>query len=95
MLIARSCPRGYSRVNHPREGSCGRYSPLDAVLALALVPTGASAAPAERACLGQFHSGAAQALGGVGDFASTIAKAFHPLEQTLSYEATTCDVLFD
>jgi hypothetical protein len=66
-----------------------------AVLGLALVPTGASAAPAERACLGQFHSAAAQALGGVGDFASTIAHTFHPLGHTVSYEATTCDIVFD
>jgi hypothetical protein len=65
------------------------------VLALAMAPSGASAAPAERACLGQFHSAAAQALGGVGDFASTIAKTFHPLGETVSYEATTCDIIFD
>jgi hypothetical protein len=24
-----------------------------------------------------------------------IAQAFHPLGQTVSYEATTCDILFD
>jgi hypothetical protein len=66
-----------------------------AVVGLALAPAGASAAPAERACLGQFHSAAAQALGGVGDFASTIAHTFHPLGRTVSYEATTCDIVFD
>jgi hypothetical protein len=66
-----------------------------AVLGLALAPTGASAAPAERACLGQFHAGAAQALGGVGDFASTIAHTLQPLGHTVSYEATTCDIIFD
>lgn len=65
------------------------------VVALALGPAGASAAPADRACLGQFHSAAAQALGGVGDFASTIAKTYQPLGQTVSYEATTCDIIFD
>ena len=65
------------------------------VVALALAPAGASAAPADRACLGQFHSAAAQALGGVGGFASTIAKTHHPLGQTVSHEATTCDIIFD
>ena len=66
-----------------------------AVLGLALAPTGASAAPAERACLGQFHAGAAQALGGVGGFASEIAHTLQPLGETVSYEATTCDIIFD
>jgi hypothetical protein len=66
-----------------------------AIVGLALAPAGASAAPAERACLGQFHGAAAQALGGVGDFASTIAHTFHPLGRTVSYEATTCDIVFD
>jgi hypothetical protein len=56
-----------------------------------------AAAPqaADRACLGNFHSTAAQALGGVGDVAVFLARNFHPLGQTVSYEATTCDILFD
>ena len=55
----------------------------------------ASPSAADRACVGDFHSEAAKALGGVGDIAVFLADAYHPLGQTVSYEATTCDILFD
>jgi hypothetical protein len=56
---------------------------------------GASDAASARACLGNFHSEAAKALGGVGEIAVYLAGAYHPLGQAVSYEATTCDILFD
>jgi hypothetical protein len=32
---------------------------------------------------------------GFAEFVPFIAQAFHPLGETVSYEATTCDILFD
>jgi len=32
---------------------------------------------------------------GFAEFVPFIAQEFHPLGQTVSYEATTCDILFD
>jgi hypothetical protein len=49
--------------------------------------------PSERACLGTFHSSVAGP--GFAEFVPFIAQEFHPLGQTVSYEATTCDILFD
>jgi hypothetical protein len=49
--------------------------------------------PSERACLGTFHSSLAGP--GFAEFVPFIAQEFHPLGQTVSYEATTCDILFD
>jgi hypothetical protein len=71
---------------------------LAAMSALATFPAQAAADPADRACLGQFHSASAQALGGVGEFARSLTHdpALHPLGiVVVSYEATTCDILFD
>jgi hypothetical protein len=71
---------------------------LAAISALATFPAQAVADPADCACLGQFHSASAQALGGVGEFAKSLTgdPALHPLGiVVVSCEATTCDILFD
>jgi hypothetical protein len=60
------------------------------------LPAAASAqtpSPSERACLGTFHSSVAGPS--FAEFVPFIAQEFHPLGQTVSYEATTCDILFD
>jgi hypothetical protein len=64
-------------------------------VALGLSPAASAQArgPSERACLGTFHSSVAGP--GFAEFVPFIAQAFHPLGQTVSYEATTCDILFD
>lgn len=73
-----------------------RFSVVTVALLLSLGLSAAASAqpgPSERACLGTFHSSVAGP--GFADFVPFIAQAFHPLGQTVSYEATTCDIIFD
>jgi hypothetical protein len=73
-----------------------RFSVVTAALLLSLglsATASAQPGPSERACLGAFHSSVAGP--GFADFVPFIAQAFHPLGQTVSYEATTCDIIFD
>ena len=73
-----------------------RFSVVTVALLLSLglsAPASAQPGPSERAGLGTFHSSGAGP--GFGDFVPFIAQAFHPLGQTVSYEATTCDIIFD
>jgi hypothetical protein len=74
-----------------------RLSVVTLALLLSLGLSAAASAqppgPSERACLGTFHSSVAGP--GFAEFVPFIAQAFHPLGQTVSYEATTCDILFD
>jgi hypothetical protein len=62
-------------------------------LGLSAAASAQPAGPSDRACLGTFHSSVAGP--GFAEFVPFIAQAFHPLGQTVSYEATTCDILFD
>ena len=73
-----------------------RFCVVTAALLLSLGLSAAASAqpgPSERACLGTFHSSVAGP--GFADFVPFIAQTFHPLGQTVSYEATTCDIVFD
>lgn len=65
------------------------------VVALAAAgQAGAAASQAsDRACLGNFHSTAAQENGGVGGIAVRLVSTYHPLGYDfVSWEATTCNL---
>ncbi len=63
------------------------------VLTLLMALAGVSSAQeqrSERACAGAFISTVAQEAGGVGQFASVLAKELQPFGGTISEFATTC-----
>jgi hypothetical protein len=67
-------------------------------IALAIAaPAGASrpvdTPAADRACLGTFHSSLASPA--FAEFVPFIAETYQPLGEVVSYEATTCDLVFD